>query len=93
VDESHFHVLILACPDCSQQFVSKFTETVDWAGGDDAQFWTLFPVSPGEAGELAGRDGAAVDMAIAVLGAGRRHLRRDYPSGGESRIYWSGADS
>jgi hypothetical protein len=26
IDESHFHVMILACPRCSQNFVSVFTE-------------------------------------------------------------------
>lgn len=35
IDESHFHVMILACPRCTQRFVSVFTETVDWADGDD----------------------------------------------------------
>ncbi|MBM4090244.1 MAG: hypothetical protein FJ276_12605, partial [Planctomycetes bacterium] len=34
IDESHFHVMILACPRCSQRFVSIFTEMVDWADGD-----------------------------------------------------------
>jgi hypothetical protein len=29
IDESHFHVMILACPHCSQRFVSVFTETID----------------------------------------------------------------
>ena len=30
VDESHFHVMILACPSCEQRFLSVFTETIDW---------------------------------------------------------------
>src|SRR5262245_42703618 len=34
VDESHFSVGIMACPDCAQRFVSVFTETIDWAHGD-----------------------------------------------------------
>ena len=27
IDDSHFHVMILACPCCTQRFVSVFTET------------------------------------------------------------------
>ena len=39
IDESHFHVMILACPQCGQQFISVFTEMIDWINGDDAQYW------------------------------------------------------
>src|SRR5690242_10499318 len=37
IDESHFRVTIRSCPDCGQQFVSVFAETVDWEAGEDPQ--------------------------------------------------------
>ena len=48
IDDSHFHVMILACPCCTQRFVSIFTETIDWEDGDDPQV-------PGRSCRLPGR--------------------------------------
>jgi hypothetical protein len=36
IDESHYHVIILACPQYGQRFLSVSTEMIDWANGDDA---------------------------------------------------------
>ena len=52
IEESHFHVMLLACPACDQRYVSVFTETIDWADGDDPQHWSLLPVTAAEAAEL-----------------------------------------
>ena len=38
IDESHFSISILRCPECSQRFVSIFTELIDWEDGDDSQY-------------------------------------------------------
>ena len=55
IDESHFHVMILACPSCAQRFVSMFTETIDWVNGDDPQDSTLLPVTEAEEADLVRR--------------------------------------
>jgi hypothetical protein len=86
VDESHFHVMLLSCGACRQRFISVFIETVDWANGDDAQHWSLLPLAADEAGQLGGDVSAC---ALEALGRDRRSLRRDHPSGGAARVFWS----
>ena len=88
VDESHFHVMILACRACGQRFVSVFTETIDWADGEDPQSWTLLPLSREEAEGLA-RARSVEPRDLEALGPGRRSLRFDHPKGEPSRIYWA----
>jgi hypothetical protein len=85
-DEPHFHVMLLACGACGQRFVSVMIETVDWTHGDDAQHWSLLPLTAGEAAEL--RPGVS-GPALEALGSDRRSLRRDHPSGGAARTFWS----
>src|SRR5262245_19992797 len=58
IDESHFHVTILGCAQCRQRYVSIFAETVDWADGDDPQYWTLVPVTTSEVDALVRSAGA-----------------------------------
>src|SRR5688500_15997153 len=55
IDESHLHVMILACPACEQRFASVFTETVDWVDGEDPQYWVVLPITAAEAADLAER--------------------------------------
>ena len=88
IDESHFHVTLRACPACSQQYVSIFTETIDWADGEDPQYWTLMPVTPEEAARLIAAGGALTEAALNVLGPGRRSLHHDHPKGEPARSYW-----
>jgi hypothetical protein len=88
VDESHFHVMILACGRCTQHFVSIFTETIDWADGEDPQYWTLLPITDAEATELVQRQGSVTETQLNALGPGRRCLRRDYPKSEAPRILW-----
>ena len=88
IDESHFHAMIQACRRCSQRFVALFTETVDWADGDDPQYWTLLPVTTSEAATLAAQGGSVTEMELNALGVGRRCLRHDHPKGGPARSYW-----
>ncbi len=89
IDESHFHVMIRACPSCSQRFVSVFTETIDWADGEDPQYWTLLPVTNEEASDLARPEISLTETTLNALGRGRRSLRYYHPKGGQSRSFWA----
>jgi hypothetical protein len=88
IDESHFHVMILACPRCTQPFVSVFTETIDWQDGDDPQYWTLLPITETEAVDLVQERNSLTETKLDALGRGRRCLRRDHPKGAVPRIFW-----
>jgi hypothetical protein len=87
VDESHFRITIRACPGCSQRFVSLFTEMIDWKGGDDAQYWTLMPVTQAETADLVG-GGSLSESALNTLAGGRRSLFHDHPTGKPARTGW-----
>jgi hypothetical protein len=88
IDESHFHVMILACPRCAQRFVSVFTETIDWVNGDDPQDSTLLPITEAEDADLVQRREALTEKDLNWVGSRRRSLRRDRPSGPAQRIFW-----
>jgi hypothetical protein len=88
-DESHIIVRILACPDCGQRCVSVFTETIDWSGGDDAQYWSVLPLTLEESEELVAQ-GERVDLRwIEALGRHRRYLQIDFPTGKPRRVLWA----
>ena len=89
IDESHFHVMILACSNCAQRFVSAFTENIDWADGEDPQYWQILPITNTEAAELVQRKGSVTEAQLNALGPERRCLRHDYPKAAPSRSYWS----
>ena len=88
IDESHFIVAILACGRCDQQYVSMFTEMIDWNDGDDPQSWTLMPVTRPEAEHLMQQETAVNAMTLNALGRGRRSLLRDHPKGKTPRVFW-----
>ena len=88
IDESHFHVMILACPHCTQRFVSVFTETIDWADGDDPQYWSLLPLTGAEAADLVRQRDSLTEARLHALGSGRRCLRVDHPKAAAQRIFW-----
>lgn len=89
IDDSHFMVSIRRCPACRQQFVSIFTEFVDWTDGDDPQYTDLVPITDDEAGDLV-RQGQNVDLRVLeALGAGRRRLVTNYPKGGPKSVFWA----
>jgi hypothetical protein len=88
VDESHFHVLILACGVCGQRFVSVFTETIDWTGGNDPQYSTVLPLTREEAGALAQGGESGIETRLNALGSGRRSLMHDFPRDGPARTEW-----
>src|SRR5512145_807791 len=85
VDESHFHVMILACRACAQRFVSVFTETIDWKEGDDAQFWSLMPITDAERTCLSATPS---ETELNRLGFGRQCLKHDHPTGERADTRW-----
>lgn len=88
IDESHYHVMIRACPQCGQRFLSVFTERIDWTDGDDAQHWTVVPITKREAAKLTRRGSALTDIEINSVGSNRRSLVRNYPTGGGPCEFW-----
>jgi hypothetical protein len=88
IDESHFHVMILACPQCNQRFISVFTETIDWTGGDDPQYWTLLPITEPEADSLVQQRDSLSETKLNALGPGRRSLWRNHPKAVPARVLW-----
>lgn len=88
VDDSHFIVSQRRCTACDQTFVSIFTEFVDWSGGDDAQYQDIVPVTPEEADAVLAHGDPADTRFLGSLGAGRRRLAWDWPTGGRQRFGW-----
>jgi hypothetical protein len=86
VDESHYSVKLLSCPTCSQSFLSVFTEQIDWADGEDPQYWTTIPVTTAEAAMLRGATPS--ESTINSTGSGRRSLVRDFPKGSDPVAGW-----
>src|SRR5688572_2100418 len=79
IDESHFHVMILACPRCNQRFISVFTETIDWTDGDDPQYWMVLPITEPEFHSLIQQRHSLSETQLNALGSGRRCLQRNLP--------------
>jgi hypothetical protein len=88
IDESHYHVMILACPQCGQRFLSVFTEMIDWSDGDDAQYWSVVPITKREAAKLTRRGSALTEIEINAVGSKRRSLVRNYPTGEGPCEFW-----
>jgi hypothetical protein len=87
VSDSHFGVSLRECPNCGQQFVVIFTEFVDWSGGDDAQYFDIVPLTGDEAAALVAEQNLDLG-ALGALGAGRRRLSVDWPTGAAKRTLW-----
>jgi hypothetical protein len=81
--------VLLACAHCGQRFLSVFTETIDWADGEDPQYWNVLPLEEAEAADLVRRRDSLDEAALARIGEGRRSLKRDFPKNGEPRAYWA----
>jgi hypothetical protein len=88
IDESHLHVMIRACPSCDQRYVSVFTETIDWADGEDPQYWTLMPITTSEAFDLVRQGSALTEVTLNALGRGRKCLHHDHPKDEPPSSYW-----
>jgi hypothetical protein len=90
VDESHYRVVILTCPACTQRFISIFTEKIDWADGDDPQYWTVMPLTQQEAADLRRRGSSVSEGELCSLASDRRSLQRDYPKEADApRLFWA----
>jgi hypothetical protein len=87
VDESHFRVAVLKCRHCSQQFLSVFTETIDWEAGEDPMYWTLLPILESEAKDLS-EGGPVSENRLNSIGPERRSLRHDFPKNEPKTTYW-----
>jgi hypothetical protein len=80
--------MVLACQACEQHFISVFTETIDWADGDDPQYWQLHPITRGEWKQLC--EGREPDRSVLEsLGPARRCLHLAHPKGGPKKVFWS----
>jgi uncharacterized protein YbaR (Trm112 family) len=89
VDESHYVVSIIACPDCAQRFLSVFTEKVDWVNGEDPTENSIFPLSRDEAASVVAKGDALNLEGLDFLGESRRHLRSSWPSSGPRQLWWA----
>ena len=88
IDESHFHVMILHCVPCKQQYLSVFSEMVDWADGEDPQYWSIVPLTEIEVQDLIALGTSIKESNLSSLANNRRCLQRDYPKGVEPTAYW-----
>lgn len=88
IDDSHLGVMIRSCPRCGQRFAAVFLEHIDWQGGDDAQYWTLMPITEAESAELVAMNKAAAIARLNGLPSQRRCLQRDHPTGGPDQLSW-----
>ena len=89
VDESHFRVVVRRCRACAQQYVSVFAESIDWARGEDPQYWARLPVTAAEVVALARRGSALDEATLSGLGPGRRCLRHEHPAAEPPRSSWA----
>lgn len=88
VDDSHRIVRILQCPHCGQRCFSVFTEEIDWNDGDDAQYWSLLPVTEEESARLIAQGEDVKIQSIGPFNTARRCLNIDHPTGGPRRVFW-----
>jgi hypothetical protein len=79
---------VFGCPVCAQRFVSVFTETIDFVGGEDPQRTILMPLTEAEAAALVALGDGLTERALEAIGAGRRSLHRDWPSDGDAVNVW-----
>jgi hypothetical protein len=88
LDDSHFSIHIMQCRHCGQRCVKIFTEFVDWSGGDDAQYWSLIPLSPDETQHFADQGVTVNIRQLEAISAGRPILQASFPTGKDSSIRW-----
>ena len=88
IKESHYIVTIRSCNNCPQQFLSIFTETIDWIDGEDPQYRIVMPITVEESEKLTESRNSISDDILKSIGIGRRSLRYDYPKSGKVSIYW-----
>lgn len=89
VDEAHLIASVLACPRCSQRFVSVFVETIDWAGGADSQVRIQYPLTVHEAERLTGGGAKLTEADLSGLDRERRSLVLGVLKDGVEKCVWT----
>lgn len=89
LDESHLIIGTRRCADCGQRFVTIFTETIDWADGEDPQHRSYVPVSESELAQVTQADESAKYNLLLEMGRGRGTLEWDNPKSGIKKMHWS----
>jgi hypothetical protein len=87
VDESHFSMSILRCPECRQAFLSVFMESIDWADGDDPQYLSVMPLEDLELKHLTSTPVSMHDLKS--MAPDRRSLFRASPKGVVQSNSWA----
>ena len=75
---------------CEQQFLSVFSEQVDWVDGDDPQYCAVLPITEPEATDLRRQQPSLTEGTLQSFAPSRRTLQHDYPKGGPESIRWGG---
>ena len=89
IDESHFIVRVVSCPECDQRYMMVFTELIDWKEGDDPQYRWVLPLTTQESEQLMAQGGNVDVRLIESLGISRRHLRTSWPKGEAQVVFWA----
>ena len=88
VDSAHLGVSLVACTQCEQSYLSVFTETINWRGGNDPVHWTLIPIMSVHAIEMAKRVKPVSESLLSDICGKASSAQRYSSSSGESRSYW-----
>ena len=88
IDESHFIVRVLVCKICGQKFLSIFTETVDWFGGDDPQNRSVFPITESESEFVMSLGDSISEKQIQAIGSQKKYVEFDSPKGKPPTTCW-----
>ncbi|MEO0424700.1 MAG: hypothetical protein AAF184_20350 [Pseudomonadota bacterium] len=90
IAESHFSVKLRRCERCAQQFVSVFTEQIDWENGEDPQRSCAMPIDELDEARLRKAHASGrLEEAVCALAPTRRSVSTDWPSGRPKRIAWT----
>ncbi len=85
VESSHWDRALLKCRECGQLYFFEFYETIDWEGGDDAQYTTYIPVQTREEIETL-KHASLLDLSLFSP-----RLRSERPTGAKAAtIGWIG---
>ncbi len=87
IDESHYMIKIRSCTKCAQEYLTVFTETIDWACGEDPQYSTRIPLTSVEVEQLIAA-GSNLERVISALPRERQSLRHDFPKDSGQTSYW-----
>jgi|SRR5277367_804642 len=96
VEQSHFAISILECPDCGQDWVFIFIETIDWTDGNDEQHCTLLPVTKSESDQLQVQQESvsiqekrqSLSTRLSQLSINRRYLQTNNAPEKDTAVRW-----